>query len=71
MCLMFFFFWQVGGSDQLGNLSSGHDFVKRVTGKDVYGKLKFWEATGVQYLSVVYQVMCIKSWTELQFSQCC
>ncbi|PIK45457.1 putative tyrosine--tRNA ligase, mitochondrial [Apostichopus japonicus] len=26
-----------GGSDQLGNLSSGHDFVKRVTGKDVYG----------------------------------
>ncbi|KAJ8037565.1 Tyrosine--tRNA ligase, mitochondrial [Holothuria leucospilota] len=27
---------QIGGSDQLGNLSTGHDFVKRVTGKDVY-----------------------------------
>ncbi len=30
---------QLGGTDQLGNLMTGHDLVKRVTGKDVYGKV--------------------------------
>ncbi|XP_033630478.1 tyrosine--tRNA ligase, mitochondrial-like [Asterias rubens] len=28
---------QLGGTDQLGNLMTGHDLVKKVTGKDVYG----------------------------------
>ncbi|XP_071489885.1 tyrosine--tRNA ligase, mitochondrial-like [Diadema antillarum] len=28
---------QVGGTDQLGNIMSGHDVIKKVTGKDVYG----------------------------------
>ncbi|KAM9313088.1 tyrosine--tRNA ligase, mitochondrial [Gastrophryne carolinensis] len=28
---------QLGGSDQLGNLMSGHDFIQRTTGEDVYG----------------------------------
>ncbi|XP_038064265.1 tyrosine--tRNA ligase, mitochondrial-like isoform X2 [Patiria miniata] len=28
---------QLGGTDQLGNLMTGHELVKRVTGKDVYG----------------------------------
>ncbi|XP_038626065.1 tyrosine--tRNA ligase, mitochondrial [Tachyglossus aculeatus] len=28
---------QLGGHDQLGNILSGHHFVRRMTGKDVYG----------------------------------
>ncbi|XP_022093643.1 tyrosine--tRNA ligase, mitochondrial-like [Acanthaster planci] len=28
---------QLGGTDQLGNLMTGHDLVQRVTGKNVYG----------------------------------
>ncbi|XP_075221677.1 tyrosine--tRNA ligase, mitochondrial isoform X2 [Lycorma delicatula] len=29
--------FQVGGSDQLGNISSGHEFISRVTKTEVYG----------------------------------
>ncbi|XP_068129181.1 tyrosine--tRNA ligase, mitochondrial [Hyperolius riggenbachi] len=28
---------QLGGTDQLGNLMSGHDFIQRTTGEDVFG----------------------------------
>ncbi|XP_070965624.1 tyrosine--tRNA ligase, mitochondrial-like isoform X1 [Oncorhynchus clarkii lewisi] len=28
---------QLGGTDQLGNLMSGHEFIHKVTGQDVYG----------------------------------
>ncbi|XP_075894102.1 tyrosine--tRNA ligase, mitochondrial [Nelusetta ayraudi] len=28
---------QLGGSDQLGNLMSGHDFIHKVSGEEVYG----------------------------------
>ncbi|XP_064478425.1 tyrosine--tRNA ligase, mitochondrial-like [Ornithodoros turicata] len=31
--------FQIGGGDQLGNIDSGHDFVKRTRTKDVYGIL--------------------------------
>ncbi|XP_063784947.1 tyrosine--tRNA ligase, mitochondrial [Pseudophryne corroboree] len=30
---------QLGGSDQLGNLMTGHDFIHRTTGEDVFGIL--------------------------------
>ncbi|XP_069619453.1 tyrosine--tRNA ligase, mitochondrial [Ranitomeya imitator] len=30
---------QLGGTDQLGNLMSGHDFIQRTTGEDVFGIL--------------------------------
>jgi len=30
---------QLGGHDQMGNISAGHDFIKRVTGKTAYGLL--------------------------------
>lgn len=29
--------FQIGGSDQLGNINAGHDLVKKVTGERVYG----------------------------------
>ncbi|XP_063961290.1 tyrosine--tRNA ligase, mitochondrial-like [Lytechinus pictus] len=28
---------QIGGTDQLGNMMSGHDLIRRTTGNDVYG----------------------------------
>eukprot|EP00079_Xenopus_tropicalis_P013581 XP_002942334.2 PREDICTED: tyrosine--tRNA ligase, mitochondrial isoform X1 [Xenopus tropicalis] len=28
---------QLGGTDQLGNIMSGHDFIQRVTGEEVFG----------------------------------
>ncbi|KAG5845159.1 hypothetical protein ANANG_G00135880 [Anguilla anguilla] len=28
---------QLGGTDQLGNLMSGHDYIHKVTGREVYG----------------------------------
>lgn len=28
---------QLGGADQLGNITCGHDFVRRMTGEDVFG----------------------------------
>uniref|UniRef100_A0A8C5N4Y5 Tyrosine--tRNA ligase n=1 Tax=Leptobrachium leishanense TaxID=445787 RepID=A0A8C5N4Y5_9ANUR len=30
---------QLGGTDQLGNIMSGHEFIHKVTGEDVYGIL--------------------------------
>lgn len=30
---------QLGGHDQMGNISAGHDLIKRVTGKESYGLL--------------------------------
>ncbi len=32
-------FVQLGGHDQMGNISAGHDLIKRVSGKDAYGLL--------------------------------
>lgn len=32
-------FLQFGGHDQMGNISAGHDLIKRVTGKDAFGLL--------------------------------
>ena len=30
---------QLGGHDQMGNISAGHDLIKRVTGENAYGLL--------------------------------
>ncbi|XP_034939654.1 tyrosine--tRNA ligase, mitochondrial [Chelonus insularis] len=30
-------YFQVGGNDQMGNIMSGHDFINKLTKKDVYG----------------------------------
>jgi tyrosyl-tRNA synthetase len=38
---MFTFNLQVGGSDQMGNIVSGHDLISRAEDKKVYGKLLF------------------------------
>lgn len=31
-------YFQIGGSDQMGNISAGHELISRCTKTDVYGK---------------------------------
>ena len=33
--------YQIGGSDQMGNIMSGYDLVSRVESKEVFGKTCF------------------------------
>ena len=30
--------FQIGGNDQLGNMITGHDLIKKASGNSVYGK---------------------------------
>ena len=47
--------FQIGGNDQLGNMITGHDLIKKATGKSVYGK--FFEISEHIYQGCPFQIV--------------